>query len=172
MVGLDDYTKSLEEVKIEDLEKIANLIAERKRIFVMGNGGSAATADHFASDLQKVGLTAISLCSNTPIVTRLVNDVGYLYMFSEQLKENRVGTDDVLIAISVSASSPNIIAAVKYAKGKGALIIGLTGFGRGATWEADEIVALSSEDYGVVEGVHSCLTHIIVDMVRETLAKD
>jgi len=165
---LTPYLRALRRITIEALERIGGQIARAERVFVMGNGGSAATANHFAGDLQRIGVTAISLCANEAIITRVGNDCGYETLFSTQLKEHKLGSKDVVIAISASGASKNMIRAVGYAELQEAHSIALTGFGGGvlARVSRDRIV-LSSHDYGVVEGVHSCICHMLVDVLRE-----
>ena len=164
---LVDYIEALREIKEPDIKAAAEAIASRERVFIMGNGGSASTADHFASDLQKVGVAAVSLCSNTAILTRLANDMGYPHVFQRQLMENKVKKTDVVVVISVSGMSLNILNAIRYAREQGAQTIGLVGFDGGKLIkEVDLSIVVQSKDYGVVEGVHSCLTHIIVDLIK------
>jgi len=165
---LSDYINQLREVKEEDIKAIVGLITqnEDKRIFTMGNGGSASTANHFASDLQNIGLEAISLCSNTAILTRLANDESYNHIFLNQLKENHLKLNEIVIAISASGNSFNILNAVAYVNEIGAIPIGLTGFGGGRLIQLiDSYINLSSRNYGVIEGVHCCLIHLITELL-------
>jgi len=165
---ISEYINQLREVKEEDIKAVVELIAQNKdkRIFIMGNGGSASTANHFASDLQNIGLEAISLCSNTAILTRLANDKSYERVFLNQLKENHLKPGEIVIVISASGNSFNIVNAVVYAQEIGAIPFGLTGFGGGRLIQlTDNYIKLSSKNYGVVEGVHCCLTHLITELL-------
>ena len=94
------------------MDKLIELIKLARFVFVCGNGGSAATAEHFTNDLFSKGIKAICLNSNTSIMTMIANDFGYEYVFSKQLElyaDNR----DLLITISCSGTSPNIVNAQK-----------------------------------------------------------
>ncbi len=103
------------------------------QIFILGNGGSAATASHMANDLNKLTITpgkprfkAIALTDNIPLMTAWGNDNSYEDIFAEQLI-NFIRPDDVVVAISASGNSPNVLRAVQVARQHGALTIGLTG---------------------------------------------
>ena len=143
---------------------------KKSNIYVMGNGGSAATASHMVNDLgvglQRRGLMYFrisSLADNTPVTTALANDVGYDNIFVSQLI-NRLEPDDVTIAISCSGDSPNIVRACEYASKIGATIIGVTGFGGGKLKEMADIsfhIDTPKGEYGLVEDMHLILDHII-----------
>lgn len=184
---IQDYTKGLNEClhelsqQGERIEKMANLIFEAykkdKQVFVMGNGGSASTASHCALGFEKQSavegkprLKSKSLADNVVLITAWANDVDYISVFVEQLR-NQLEKDDVVIGISASGNSPNILQAIEYAKGKGAITIGFTGFGGGKLKQlADECIVLSSRDYGQVEDTHLALTHILSEMLKERMA--
>ena len=93
-------------------KKIIEAIRKSRFIFVCGNGGSSATAEHFTNDLFSKGIWAMCLNSNTSIMTMIANDFGYQYVFSKQL-ELYADSDDLLIVFSVSGKSPNILEALK-----------------------------------------------------------
>jgi len=97
------------------MKHLARLIKKSNKIYICGNGGSAALSDHFAADLIKKGYPAISLSSNTSVLTMIGNDYGYKFIFSKQL-EVLANENDLLIAISCSGTSPNILQAIKIAK--------------------------------------------------------
>jgi len=104
------------------MKDIIKTIKHANYIYIIGNGGSASTANHFANDLVKMcGLKAISLCANEAIVMAFANDNGYENVFSEQLKVF-LTDKDLLITISGSGSSKNILEAIKYAKKVGARV--------------------------------------------------
>lgn len=178
---LSDLHTCLDELPPQDIEAIAGIIfnayKKGKRIFLMGNGGSAATSSHFARDLRigtacpdKPRLQAISITDNTPMVTAIANDTDYSNIFREQLI-GQLKKGDVVIAISASGNSPNVIKAVEYARSEGAVTIGLTGFSGGKLSKlADKSITLSSRDYGPVEDIHLCLAHMISYLVREKIA--
>ncbi|HDC4323218.1 SIS domain-containing protein [Aeromonas hydrophila] len=139
-------------------------------IYVIGNGGSSATASHMANDFS-VGLklrgirnfNIISLADNVPVCTAIANDIGYENIFYAQLVD-KLTSDDVVIAISCSGNSPNIVKASKYAIEIGSTLIGLTGFDGGTLKQICDInyhVDTEKGDYGIVEDVHMILDHII-----------
>ena len=150
-----------------------------KQVFVMGNGGSSSTASHIAADLAKntIGpnmrrFRIVSLNDNAAILTALANDLGYENVFSEQLT-SLVGAGDVLMAVSASGNSPNILKAMRYARSRSAEVVGLFGFDGGQAADlADVAIVVPSNDYGVVEDVHLVINHILVDFFRDQLDVD
>src|SRR5256714_15441951 len=127
----------LQAISLSHLEKVLLLLEEAyrngRRIFIMGNGGSAATASHFALDLSKNTITAgaprlkaISLTDHVPLITAWSNDTAYEHIFSEQLA-NMIESGDVVIGISTSGNSPNVINALRLAKGMRGYTVGLLG---------------------------------------------
>ncbi len=142
----------------------------RSTIFFAGNGGSAATASHFSQDLSEVGrkvdersFKTISLTDNVAFITAAGNDYGYDKVFLIQLLE-LFKKGDVLVAISASGNSPNVIEAVKYANKKGGTTIGLVGFDGGKLSElCDHVIHVVSNkgEYGPVEDIHMILNHMI-----------
>ncbi len=139
------------------------------RIFFIGNGGSAATASHFANDLA-IGtrsphkpFRAVSLTDNAAVITAIANDDGYDEIFVQQL-QNQMARGDVVVAISASGNSPNIIKAVGYANANGAHTIGLSGFDGGRLRQvAGHCVHVPTPvgDYGPVEDAHMILDHLV-----------
>lgn len=150
------------------------------RVYLIGNGGSAAIASHFANDLNKTVLgykgekkakrfQAISLADNTPALTAWANDVGFEAIFSEQIK-NFAQEKDVLIAISSSGNSPNIIKAAETAKTLNLPIIGLVGFDGGKLLSlSDAKIYVLSFKYSIVESVHEAICHLITTYFEELL---
>src|SRR5256884_4283800 len=127
----------LQAISLSHLETVLRLLEEAyhngRRIFIMGNGGSAATASHFALDLAKntimpgaPRLKAISLTDHVPLITAWSNDIAYEHIFSEQLA-NMIEPGDVVIGISASGNSPNVINAMKLTKQHRGFTIGLLG---------------------------------------------
>jgi D-sedoheptulose 7-phosphate isomerase len=152
---------------IESLEQTAN---SGGTVYVLGNGGSAATASHMANDLN-IGLkrrdirkfNVVSLADNTPVVTAISNDIGYENIFYMQLLDV-LKPEDLVIAISCSGNSPNITKAIEYAKQVGTPIVGCTGFDGGELKTLSDInfhVATPKGEYGLVEDMHMILDHII-----------
>lgn len=150
-----------------------------QQVFTLGNGGSASTASHMAADLAKNTISAnmrrfrvLSLNDNQPLVTALANDLGYKHVFSEQLK-NLIRPGDLLIALSASGNSPNVINAIRYAQGQCAEVVGILGFQGGeAAQLADMAIIVPSDHYGIVEDVHLIINHILVDHFRHRLGED
>lgn len=140
------------------------------KIYILGNGGSAATASHMANDLS-VGLKlreirdfdVESLSDNSSICTAIANDIGYDNIFYAQIK-NKLTCKDVVIAISCSGNSKNILKAVEYAKTINATVVGLTGFDGGKLKELSDIcfhIASDKGEYGIVEDLHMIFDHMI-----------
>lgn len=150
-----------------------------KQVFTVGNGGSSSLASHMAADLAKntIGphmrrFRIMSLNENAAIVTALANDLGYENIFSEQLT-NLIRAGDVLIVVSASGNSPNIIKAIDYAQSQSAEVVGLLGFDGGRAAElADLAIVVPSFDYGIVEDVHLVINHILVEHFRARLAEE
>lgn len=155
----------------------ARLITETtkagKRIFSCGNGGSAAIANHLVCDCLK-GIrsdTALrpkvhSLSSTVELITAIVNDIGSEQMFSFQL-ESLGEPGDLLISISSSGTSPNIVRTLELARAMGLRTIAMSGFSGGASRElADVSLHVDCENYGIVEDLHQSLMHILAQYTR------
>jgi D-sedoheptulose 7-phosphate isomerase len=150
-----------------------------KQVFTLGNGGSASTASHIAADLAKntIGpnmhrFRISSLNDNAAILTALANDLGYENVFSEQL-QNLIRPGDLLIAVSASGNSPNVVKAIRYAQSQCAEVVGILGFDGGqAAQMADLAIVVPSHNYGVVEDVHLIINHILVEHFRTKLAEE
>ena len=142
---------------------------EGRRIFFVGNGGSAATASHFANDVG-IGtrsdgppFKALSLTDNNAVLTCLANDLGYESVFVEQLRVH-MEPGDIVVAISASGNSPNVLRAVDFAKERGNATIGLTGFDGGELRKKAQIaihIPTERGEYGPVEDAHMVLDHLI-----------
>jgi len=177
---IDELQTCLDEITGSRIEEIVNTIMEcwcnGRRVFILGNGGSAATASHFACDLSKNGSTGqstrlkvISISDNMSLITAVANDIGYPAVFREQLA-NLMEAGDTVICISASGNSPNVIEAARYARDNGAGIIGLIGFGGGLLNEiAGRAVVLTSTDYEQVEDTHMILCHLIAKEVKRRI---
>lgn len=144
------------------------------QVFIMGNGGSASTASHFVCDLAKNtrcdGLPhfrAIGLADNMEIFSAYANDEGYENVFSQQLI-NLVRPDDIVIAISASGNSKNVVNAVEEAKKYGATTIGFTGFSGGRLGQIVDIqIHVHSDIIEHVEDIHLMLEHMIVRTIKD-----
>jgi len=178
--GVKSCLDQVSEIKIRAVVKlIFKAYKEGKYIFILGNGGSSSTASHFACDLNKTiavegkpRLKVMSLTDNVPVLTAIANDISYNAVFKEQLI-NFLSRGDVVICISASGNSPNVLMAADYAKTKGAVTIGLIGFGGGKLRElVDQAIVFSLTDYGQIEGAHSVLAHLISSEVGMNLRKE
>lgn len=181
---VQDLKSVLDKLPFDKLDGLAAAIesahAAGKQIFIIGNGGSAATASHMMNDLNKGTLghkgdatwkrfRVIALTDNVSLMTAWANDTDYNRIFSEPLK-NLAQRGDVLIAISASGNSQNIIAAVEVAKQMGLTVLGLGGFTGGKLAQlADVSFVVPSSGYGPVEDVHMILDHIITGYLYEKL---
>jgi D-sedoheptulose 7-phosphate isomerase len=151
------------------IETLLQARARDARIFFIGNGGSAATASHFANDVA-IGcrswerpFRATSLTDNVPVMTAIANDYGYEHIFTLQLK-TMMQPGDVVVAISASGNSPNVLQAVQWANEHGATTVGLTGFDGGKLRTAAKIavhVPTAKGEYGPVEDTHMVLDHLV-----------
>jgi D-sedoheptulose 7-phosphate isomerase len=159
---------------VDPVGRIVRLLADvRERggtIYVAGNGGSAATASHWVNDLGKATKTSgckplrvMSLSDNVSWLTALANDEGYERVFSGQL-ENFAQPGDILVVISASGNSPNLVKAVECARERGATTIGLLGFDGGILknkLDACLWIPTKKGAYGLVESAHSLFCHIL-----------
>ena len=145
-------------------------------IFVLGNGGSAATASHLACDLSKGARVAgaqpfrvVPLTDNVPLMTAWANDVAYQHIFAEQLRP-LVRTGDTVIAISASGNSPNVVEAVRLARANGATTIALTGAtgGRVKRW-ASLTIPVRGGTIEQVEDAHLAIAHSLCVALRTHL---
>ncbi len=177
------FKKTMDEIPLESLEEVVEAIEEAYRkgrqIFIIGNGGSASTASHFACDLGKG--TAVkgkprfkvtSLTDNVALMTGIGNDLGYKHLFSEQLK-NLLEKDDVLILITGSGNSENLLKAAQYANSKGAITIGIIGFRGGKLRDiVKKHITISSSKYELVEPIHLLLEHVISFYFKQKIANE
>ncbi len=167
---------------MDRVKKIADLLLEAyradKQVFILGNGGSAATASHFACDLGKGTISegrkrfkAISLTDNVALMTAWANDSSYDDIFKQQL-ENLLSPGDVVIGISASGNSKNVLNAIEYATSMDCITIGFTGFGGGQLAKmTDECITVESDRYGPVEDIHLILEHLVSQRIAVELAK-
>ncbi len=174
----DRLAKASATIDRSAVERAAQLIAETaaagRRIYCCGNGGSAAIANHLVCDCVKGIRTdstlkpqVVSLSSNIEIITAIGNDIGYGEVFRFQL-ESLAQPGDVLIAISSSGGSPNIIAAIEWAKANGVATIAMTGFSGGGSRElADISLHVEADNYGIIEDLHQSLMHLLAQYTRQ-----
>jgi len=157
---------------------VSTLLAARdsgKRIFIMGNGGSASTASHMASDLSKganrkdaARFKAVALTDNIPLMLAWANDASYDDIFIEQLR-NHVEIGDVVIGISGSGNSPNVLKAVEYANGQGAITVGLTGFDGGKLSKIAKLTyVVPNHCMQQIEDIHLLIEHMLSLILRDS----
>jgi D-sedoheptulose 7-phosphate isomerase len=173
--GIKSALSSLNEDSIVKVSEILLLTREKKsRIFLAGNGGSASTASHLATDLMfssklvNPGLKVMNLTDNSAMLTATGNDLGYENTFSRQLT-NLGDSGDVMILISASGNSPNLLQCVDFCKAKGIHIIGFTGFDGGALLKlVDTAIHIPTPigSYGIVEDMHMMVGHIITEKLK------
>ena len=161
------------------VEAVKTTFEAGNAIFVAGNGGSAATANHFVADFGKNVVPGnegrpriMSLCCNMSSVTAYANDEGYEHAFSRQLV-NWMQKGDLLIVISASGNSPSVVKAAEVAHERGGKVIAMTGFTGGKLKEMADI-CLHADDtyYETVEDAHSVFCHLIVSCVKNGIAQN
>jgi D-sedoheptulose 7-phosphate isomerase len=162
----------LDAIPLEQVEALIHLFSQAwqddRKIFVFGNGGSAANASHFVTDLGKGAsdtlqkpFHCLSFNDNMPWITAIGNDYSFEDVFLRQLK-TLATPKDILFTMSVSGNSPNLVAAVKWAKSQGLYVISLVGANRGQLAElSDFTVVIDSTHYGRVEDAHMGICHMI-----------
>lgn len=177
---LQDFGKLVSLIDVDAIGRVTQRLAEARdrgaTIFIAGNGGSAAIASHWVNDLGKATkcggrtpLRVMSLSDNVSWLTALANDEGYERVFSGQL-ENFAKPGDVLIAISSSGNSMNLVRAVELAKTRGMVTIGMLGFSGGTLKNmVDEYILVETDKgaYGLVEPAHEMLCHLITKCLAE-----
>lgn len=183
---IDSYISTLQEVlsnlpkeKIQDtIDLLHQARLENKQVFIMGNGGSASTASHFACDLGKNTVMAghprfrvLALTDNMALFSAYANDNGYESVFEEQLA-SMVNPRDVVIGISTSGNSSNVLNAITFANRVGATTVGFTGFDGGQLSELVGIeIRVLSNCIEQVEDVHLMLEHLIITALRERMRR-
>lgn len=177
----DNLKLALDTIQLDDIQKIANVLFDayknNKKVFILGNGGAAATASHMACDLGKGTLKnvydhnekrfqVLSLTDNVATMTAFANDLGYDDMFVQQLR-NYIQPGDIVIGISGSGNTPNVIKALLYAKQVGATTIGFLGFTTGGSAKdlVDYDITIKSNNYGVIEDLHTVLDHLLTTCI-------
>ncbi len=154
---------------------IVNAYKQGKKVILFGNGGSAADAQHIAGEFvgrfykERKPLPALALHANTSVVTAIGNDYGYDAVFTRQVDAHAVA-GDVVIGISTSGNSPNVVTAIQKAKEKGAFTVGLTGGKESQlSHAADLCLRVPSQDTPRIQEAHITLGHIICFLVEQTL---
>lgn len=170
----EDLKRITSQLDVRQIADFAHALFEASKrgssIFFIGNGGSAATASHFANDIafgHHLSLTrpfrAVSLTDNMSIVTAVANDFGYDEVFVQQLKVQMVPSD-VVVAISASGNSPNVVRAIEYANANDGITVALTGFDGGQLQKIANIsvhVPTDEGNYGQTEDIHMIIDHLM-----------
>lgn len=174
---IDELKDCLGKLDLEKVDLAIDMLTEayknNRKVFIFGNGGSASTASHMACDLGKGTLQrvydheerrlrVISLTENVALLTAYANDLSFADIFVQQLR-NLVESDDLVIALSGSGNSPNIVKALEYVKKCGAKTIGILGFKDGgkAGRLVDCAINVDSNFYGPIEDIQLVLNHLI-----------
>ena len=176
-----EIQRILDKSPIANIQKCIDLVMltynQNGQILVMGNGGSASTASHIANDLGKGTAhfghrpRVISLTDNVSTMTAWSNDACYEDVFVEQLK-GFANPGDLVIGISASGNSENVLRAIRHANAIGCKTIGWTGFGGGELGKITDIsVIVDSHEYGPVEDVHLMLNHILCQSIHQKFLK-
>ena len=167
--------QSLPDTIADASQTILNAYRAGGKVLLAGNGGSAADAQHIATELvgrfklERTALPAIALTTNTSTLTAVANDYDYNAVFSRQV-EALAGDKDVFVAITTSGTSHNILKAVESAHSKGAFVIGLTGGDSGKLKDAADLtIIVPSSDTQRIQEAHITIGHIICHLVEEGL---
>jgi len=172
-----DKSKILESEIIIASQIILKSLKKGGKVIVMGNGGSAADAQHFVAEFvgryksEREPLAAIALTTDTSILTAVGNDYSFDEIFSRQCKAI-LKPEDIILAISTSGNSKNIVQGIKYSKNKSAIIIGLTGKTGGKMKNyCDVILKVPSTDTPKIQEIHRIILHIICEIIEESINK-
>lgn len=160
-----------------DIEKIANILIKtlknKKKIILFGNGGSASDSNHIVAELvgrykiDRDSLPAISLCSNSAIITSIANDYGYDYIFSKQI-QSIANENDSIIAISTSGNSKNVINGILEAKKKKCNIIALSGYDGGEMKSLCDIcLNIASHNTPRIQEAHIFIGHLLCHIIEQ-----
>jgi D-sedoheptulose 7-phosphate isomerase len=186
-LGVTEYLRrvcqEIQRLDPAEIEKVSELLEvaydDGRFVFICGNGGSGANASHLSEDLAKCTLRdfeeqkrlkVLSLTDNTAGIMAWANDEGYDRIFVEQLK-NLASPGDLLLAISGSGNSPNILKAVAWANENGLTTVGITGFSGGKLKDlAQYSLHAAIDDMGMVESLHQVVFHWIIDDLNRRFA--
>jgi D-sedoheptulose 7-phosphate isomerase len=170
------FFESSAPVILEAGRRIAAALNAGGKLLAFGNGGSAADAQHFAAELvgrfqrERKGLSAIALTTDPSVITALCNDYGVEHVFRRQIEAHgRAG--DVAFGITTSGRSPNVVEALRLAKQRGLLTVGLTGRGGGAVREiADLLIDVPHDSTQRIQEVHGMVVHLLCEIVDDAVA--
>jgi len=174
---LAEFEQSGLETIVAAAETITKALKQNGTIYICGNGGSAADAQHIASELvgkfqrERKALAAVALTTDTSVITSIANDYGYENVFGKQV-EALVTQGDILWTISTSGASPNIIAAADLAKKKGACILAFTGRTNSKLEQiADICFCANDKSTARSQEIHQIAYHIICDLVEQSFCE-
>jgi D-sedoheptulose 7-phosphate isomerase len=176
---LEYLSEVLRAIDVDSIAAFAAILLDARersaQVFFFGNGGSAATASHFANDLA-IGtrswdrpLRALSLTDNVPSLTAVANDYGYDEIFVRQL-QTLMRAGDVVVGISASGNSPNVVKAIEYANEQGAISVGLTAFDGGALRRLSRCtvhIPTEKGEYGPAEDGHMVIDHLLGAFIQQ-----
>jgi D-sedoheptulose 7-phosphate isomerase len=174
---LDCLNEALKKLDIDQMNELVKMIynayQKGKQIFILGNGGSATCASHWVCDFGKgintkssKRMKIISLSDNVSILTALGNDISYNHVFKYQL-ENLAEAGDLVICLSVSGNSQNLVMAVDYCNTIGCDTISITGDYNGTLRNKTKLnITVQSQNYGVVEDIHLIINHILSQYIK------
>lgn len=179
------YAKVVSELPYAQIEQVVDLLygayEQRRRVFLFGNGGSAALASHFACDLGKGTATpgdsekrfrVLSLTDNVPLMTAWANDSSYEQVFAEQVR-NFVEAGDIAFGISGSGCSPNVLLALDAARQSGAITVGLTGFKGGKMPQyCDFCIVIPSDNMQIIEDLQVGISHAVFSVIRHRITQE
>ncbi|NJD91438.1 MAG: D-sedoheptulose 7-phosphate isomerase [Geobacter sp.] len=175
ITAMQAVAELLSPIVADTVETICTAMTAGRKILVMGNGGSAADAQHFAAEfigrfkLERPSLPAIALTTDSSILTAIGNDYGYDAVFSRQV-EGLAAAGDIVIGISTSGNSPNVLAALKLAREKGCITVSLLGRDGGSIKAVSDIpIIVPSNDTPRIQEAHILIIHIICDLVERRL---
>jgi D-sedoheptulose 7-phosphate isomerase len=170
------FSDALLERIAEFAHRSAGAIRRGGKLVFFGNGGSAADAQHLAAELvvrlrtERPGLPALALTTNTSVLTAAGNDYGFEHIFSRQI-ESLVGPHDIVVALSTSGTSPNIVKAVEMGRMRGAFLVALTGETGGAlTGKVDLLLDVPSRDPQRIQEAHITIGHIVCSLIEHLVA--
>jgi len=182
-----EYISSLQEtidrLPIDLIEEVVDILHDARvsgnKIFIMGNGGSASTASHFVCDLAKntrkdgwPHFKVIGLSDNMAIFSAYANDEGYENVFAQQL-DNLIQSGDIVIGISASGNSSNVLNAMGVAKEYNTTTIGFTGFDGGELGKIVDLhIHIPNNNYGQIEDIHLMLEHMAVNALQDRVTLD
>jgi phosphoheptose isomerase len=175
----EEMARAAKTVDPEALDRAAAILIEaytrQARLFSCGNGGSASIANHMQCDHVKgirtttdLAPQVLSLSTNVELLTAIANDIGYEDVFAYQL-QSQSSPGDVLVAVSSSGRSPNIVNALTWARDHGLRTIAITGFGGGPARDVAEVsIHTECTNYGIVEDLHQAVMHALAQYVRHS----